>query len=92
MARYIDADKLKRDLIDNRSFYPAIVKNAIENAPTEDVVSRSEVNKIFEKIENCMRDFEDDDDGYILKKCEFEFFMRELKNEYIGETDHDKTN
>ena len=33
MANYIDKDKLIRDLIDNRSFYPAIVKNAIENAP-----------------------------------------------------------
>lgn len=38
MAEYIDRDKLIRDLIDNRSFCPAIVKNAIENAPTEDVV------------------------------------------------------
>ena len=38
MPEYIDKDKLIRDLIDNRSFYPAIVKNAIENAPTEDVV------------------------------------------------------
>ena len=38
MPRYIDAEKLIRDLIDNRNFYPAIVKNAIENAPTEDVV------------------------------------------------------
>lgn len=48
MERYIDADKLTRDLIDNRSFYPAIVKSAIENAPTEDVVPRSE----YEKLEN----------------------------------------
>lgn len=38
MREYIDKEKLKRDLIDNRSFYPAIVKNAIENAPIEDVV------------------------------------------------------
>lgn len=38
MPRYIDAEKLIRDLIDNRSFSPAIVKNAIENAPTCDVV------------------------------------------------------
>ena len=43
--RYIDADKLKRDLIDNRCFYPTIIKNAIENAPTEDVVPRAEVER-----------------------------------------------
>ena len=50
MARYIDADKLTRDLIDNRSFYPAIVKRAIENAPTEDVVPRSEVEKAKQEV------------------------------------------
>lgn len=33
MQKIIDADALKRDLIDNYSFYPAIVKNAIEKAP-----------------------------------------------------------
>jgi hypothetical protein len=35
---YIDREALKRDLIDNRGFYPSIVKAAIENAPTADVV------------------------------------------------------
>jgi vacuolar-type H+-ATPase subunit H len=44
MSNYIDKDKLIRDLI-NKGFYPAIVKNAIEQAPTEDVVSRAEVEK-----------------------------------------------
>ena len=58
MPRYIDAEALKRDLIDNRSFYPAIVKNAIENAPTVDVVPRSEVEELKERLdflhkENC---------------------------------------
>lgn len=44
---------------------------------------RQEVaREIFADIETCMKDFEDDDDGYILKKCEFEFFMRELKKKY----------
>ena len=51
MARYIDADILKRDLIDSRSFYPAIVKNAIEEVPTEDVVPRAEVEEILKEIE-----------------------------------------
>ena len=41
MPNYIDKDKLIRDLIYNKSFYPAIVKSAIENAPVEDVVPRS---------------------------------------------------
>lgn len=40
------------------------------------------VSKIITKIEDCMSCFEDDDDGYILKKCEFEYFMREIKKEY----------
>ena len=35
---YIEREALKRDLIDNRNFYPSIVKNAIETAPTADVV------------------------------------------------------
>lgn len=36
--RYIDADKLTKDLIENKSFYPAIVKRAIEEAPTVQVM------------------------------------------------------
>lgn len=39
-------------------------------------------SEIFEEIEYCMSLFEDDDDGYLLKKCEFEYFMRELKKKY----------
>lgn len=38
MAKYIDAEALKRDLIDNRGFFPAIVAKAIEDAPAVDVV------------------------------------------------------
>lgn len=37
MSRYIDADVLTADLIE-RGFYPAIVKRAIEDAPTACVV------------------------------------------------------
>lgn len=45
--------------------------------------SKSDVaREIFAEIEACMKDFEDDDDGYILKKCEFEFFMREIRDKY----------
>lgn len=53
MPNYIDKDKLIRDLIDNRNFYPVIVKNAIENAPTEDVVPRSEVEQLQRNLEQC---------------------------------------
>ena len=53
--------------------------------PTADVVPKSEVENIFAEIETCMKDFEDDDDGYLLKKCEFEFFMREIKEKYAGQ-------
>lgn len=35
---YIDRDALISDLIHNKSFYPAIVKNVIEDAPADDVV------------------------------------------------------
>mgnify|MGYP003560518706 CR=1 FL=1 len=42
-------------------------------------------SEIFADIEDCMKSFEDDDDGYLLKKCEFEFFMRELKKIYAEE-------
>ena len=40
MAKYIDAEKLKRTLIDKYSFLPAFVVRAIEEAPVADVVSR----------------------------------------------------
>ena len=50
-----------------------------------DFVPKSEVENIFAEIETCMKDFEDDDDGYLLKKCEFEFFMREIKEKYAGQ-------
>jgi hypothetical protein len=37
MARYIDAEVLKRKLIDEKHFYPAIVARAIDETPTADV-------------------------------------------------------
>lgn len=62
----------------------------LSKIPTADVVSRETVEQIFEEIEDCMRNFEDDDDGYLLKKCEFEYFMREIKKEYTGEQNNDR--
>ena len=35
---YIERKALIRDLIDNRSFYPAVVKSAIESATVVDVI------------------------------------------------------
>ena len=49
---YIDREALKRDLIDNRSFFPVIVKRAIETAPAADVVPRAEVERL-KHILNC---------------------------------------
>ena len=38
--------------------------------------------ELIAAVKSCMQDFEDDDDGYILKKCEFEFFMREIAKQF----------
>lgn len=53
---YIEREKLKKDLL-HKGFYPVLVKRAIENAPTEDVVPRAEVErwqlKYKSDIETC---------------------------------------
>lgn len=75
MPNYIDKDKLKRDLIDNRSFYPAIVKNAIENAPVENVALKRKIIKQFVRrfekyIGNCTFTMgQTNDIQYALKKA-----------------------
>jgi hypothetical protein len=80
MPNYIDKDKLIRDLIDNRNFYPAIVKRAIENAPTEDVVPRSEVEKAKQKVaREILDEFE----------CHISTGIRILKD-CINDTDTDQ--
>jgi hypothetical protein len=84
---YIDKDKLIRDLIDNRSFYPVIVKNAIENAPIEDVVPRSEVERVINEIADLMWQGWDGRlriplDNIFYSKQEF---IAYLKKKYIGE-------
>lgn len=38
MARYIDAEVLKRKLIDEKNFFPSLVARAIDETPTADVV------------------------------------------------------
>lgn len=38
MAKYIDVEELKKELICNKNFYPTIIKNALEKLPSADVV------------------------------------------------------
>jgi DNA-directed RNA polymerase subunit RPC12/RpoP len=38
MARYIDAEVLKRKLIDEKNFFPSLVARAIDETPEADVV------------------------------------------------------
>ena len=62
MARYIDADALKRKLIDEKGFFPAIVAKALEEMPDADVVPKSEWISVEERLpENY---------GSVLVACE----------------------
>ena len=49
MARYFDADALLKSLLDDLP-YKASVKRVLIQVSTADVVPRSEVQKIFEKL------------------------------------------
>ena len=97
MAEYIEREALLSELQEEIDFETSMYTEEqnkyfnmglkcavrdVKSQPTADVVPRSEVENIFAEIETCMKDFEDDDDGYLLKKCEFEFFMREIKEKY----------
>ena len=93
MAEYIEREALIAEIQKNIHTYCSegsggyylaedALNYSVKTAPTADVVPKSEVENIFAEIETCMKDFEDDDDGYLLKKCEFEFFMREIKEKY----------
>ena len=57
MERYIDADSLNADVIQhytaNADIYLA-VRKILDDLPTADVVPRSEVEKIFEEIEEII--------------------------------------
>ena len=79
MEEYISREALKRDLIDNRSFYPAIVKKAIENAPTADVVPRSEVAKLQSQI-NRLKSYDEERDIALHQRL-----VREAKQEVASE-------
>lgn len=62
-----------------REEHKQMFKDLIASNKVIEAETRKETAKeIIATVKSCMQDFEDDDDGYILKKCEFEFFMREL--------------
>lgn len=73
-----EVEKLKADLIvwkQNRF-------NIYQRLELYEITRQKVAREIFEDVKTCMKNFEDDDDGYLLKKCEFEFFMRELEKIY----------
>ena len=90
------ADVVPKSEVDNLKVLLEMKEKAYEglkelyDTDTEALVKAREktevevAREIFKEIETCMKNFEDDD-GYLLKKCEFEFFMRELKKEYAEE-------
>ena len=49
--------------------------------------SKETAKDIIQEIKDSMKCFEDDDDGYLLKKCEFEYFMREIAKKYRVEVE-----
>lgn len=50
---YIDAEKFKRKLIDEKSFFPAIVAGALKEMPTIDVMPEGTT---FEEIKKIIKD------------------------------------
>lgn len=87
MARYIDANALYEkiyplDLADKRRYAinAQVVADAINNAPTADVVPRGEVAKIFEEIEKSVFALET---PYQILHCIPSGFIEELKEKYI---------
>ena len=95
MPRYIDADKLKQYLIDNDCFFPSIAKQILENAPTEDVEPKIEVDKALQlgidigEQEAAERIFEEiEQEAY--KNEEGDLYLDlpdylKIKKKYIGE-------
>ena len=78
MAKYIDAEKLKRTLIYKNSFLPAFVVRAIEEAPVADVVQVVRCKDCKHRYEDAewrmrcrkMRFFECDDDNWFCPNGE----------------------
>ena len=67
LNKYIHAETLKRDLIDNRGFYPAIVNRALIDAPAADVVEIETLKDWL--ITTAINDVTFVHDGYFPKAC-----------------------
>lgn len=62
MPRYIDADAFEQKLADKGIFFPALFKNELNNTPTADVVPKSELEYVFEELEDVYCFFDDYDE------------------------------
>ena len=78
MPRYIDAEQLIKSLLD-KDFYPALVKRASENAPTEDVVPRSEVESLKAQVKR-LKAYDEERDIQLHQRL-----VREAKQEVARE-------
>lgn len=85
MADYIDREKLIRDLIDNRSFYPALVKRAIENTPIADVVPRSEVEELTKENESLAKTVNEASELIRKLRSEYEELKAKLEKQDLWE-------
>ena len=78
-AEIIGLESQKEDLYFQNKNLQTYIDNhePIWKRNTEQAV-KDTAKEIIAAVKDCMRGFEDDDDGYLLKKGEFEFFMREI--------------
>jgi hypothetical protein len=84
MARYIDADELLNKLPDDLP-YKASVKRVLIQAPTADVVPKSEVEKIVEEIDKIFNDYKLSERGLRLiqhREQSIDQRYAELKKKY----------
>lgn len=89
MEEFISKNKLIKELID-KGFYPAIVKSAIENAPIENVVPKSEYEKLewqFKELDIECNRLEKDEENFHKAKQEvareiFEHMKKRIHHEY----------
>ena len=73
MSKYIEAEKLKRTLIDKYSFLPAFVVRAIEEAPASDVVQ-------VVRCKDCKHRYED---AEWRMRCKKSWFMECTDDNYF---------
>ncbi len=86
MARYIDADALIEDFT-YCGADEGLIKEIIHRInlnPTADVVPKSEVEKIFEKIEGFFKRYENDEYYYV---DHIEYDIADLKKKYTESED-----